>query len=177
MYRLHRFVLTHRIPDGKRMCEKSPSNIRYFDKINEYYHGEVKLIQIVRDGRDVVLSRHPKNPSQGWVKPERWIMDIRYGLKFRDLPNVDTIKYEDLVLHYEVEIRQLCAFLELPVREELLDWHSNSRIRKADSLHGAISKLSESSIGKWKPYAAQAGAVKEMLDREEAQNLLSMLGY
>src|SRR6056297_4213785 len=76
--RLYREFLFHRIKgDPVRWCEKTPKNIQFLDKIIEYFSDTVKIIHLVRDGRDVVTSRHPKHtPNEYWVSVERWVKDV-----------------------------------------------------------------------------------------------------
>ncbi|MCD4696794.1 MAG: sulfotransferase, partial [Bacteroidales bacterium] len=75
-------------------CEKTPKNVLFFKRINDHFNQKVKLIHIVRDGRDVIISRHPTNPKIYWVNPERWISDVNAGLSMYSHPNVHTLRYE-----------------------------------------------------------------------------------
>jgi len=51
---------------------------------------DVKVINIVRDGRDVVIS------DKNFTKPDRWIASIKHRSLFRDLIDLE-VRYEDLV--------------------------------------------------------------------------------
>ena len=78
--RLYRYVLVNSLPNEKnRWCEKTPGNVRHFDKILSYFNNKVKLIHIIRDGRDVMLSKHPKKPDSYWIFPVIWINDVKEG--------------------------------------------------------------------------------------------------
>ena len=59
-----------------RWCEKTPKNVLFFDRILKHFKNRVKLIHMVRDGRDVIFSRHPRNPHEYWVSGKRWIDDV-----------------------------------------------------------------------------------------------------
>jgi hypothetical protein len=75
----------------------------------------VKFVHLVRDGRDVVLSKHPTYPDEYHVEPERWIRDVREGARFLSDPRVYTLRYEDLILDHDKALRGLCGYLELEV--------------------------------------------------------------
>lgn len=75
------------------------------NKVKKAKDNNVKLINMVRDGRDVVTSKmivkgkHIKKRDgyPYWIKPKRWIKEIISSLKFYDYIDLE-IKYEDLVI-------------------------------------------------------------------------------
>ena len=176
-HRLYLSFLINRIPKtAKRWVEKSPSNIRHLHKIHMYTGGKFKFIQIIRDGRDVILSRHPTAPDRYWVEPQRWINDVTTGLKEQNDPNVYTIKYEDLLANYEETISGVCQHLAIPTTEEILNWHEHARVTENRAFFSKVQPLNTSSIGKWKK-PSNAERVREMTARPEAVELLQQLGY
>jgi hypothetical protein len=175
--RLYRCILTHRIPAvAKRWCEKTPINIRRIPQLDRYFEGNFRLIQIVRDGRDVILSRHPTKTNEYRVSPERWVSDVSIGLKFSDHPNVHTIRYEDLINHYDETIKGICSFLNIPLTERILNWHDHARVRSSTALFTEIEKLSNQSIGKWEK-KEHAERVRELTSIPSAMELLEKYGY
>jgi len=177
IYRLYRTFIREHIKRGaNRYCEKSPSNIRNIEKIRKLHGNRFRMIHIVRDGRDVILSRHPRNPGLYWVEPERWIADVREGLKYTSDDHVYLVRYEDLVTDYETAITGICSFLDLPVTGELLEWHRHATVRQNRALPKPVSEIYGSSIGKWKDPAV-AERVNELESWEEAARLLEKLGY
>ncbi|PSR05601.1 MAG: hypothetical protein BRD50_00415 [Bacteroidetes bacterium SW_11_45_7] len=79
--RLYTSLIINQIPrQARRLCEKSPSNVKHIDDIANYYRGNFRFIHIIRDGRDVVLSKHPTAKDRYWVGPQRWVNDVRSGL-------------------------------------------------------------------------------------------------
>jgi hypothetical protein len=175
--RLYRCILFNRVPaTAKRWCEKTPINIRRVSQIDRYFKGNFRLIQIIRDGRDVILSRHPLNASEYWVSPERWVNDVSIGMEFSDHPNVYTVRYEDLINQYDKTIEGICNFLDLPLTERILYWHRYSRVRKTPALYSDIDKLSNRSIGKWKR-PEHADRVKQLTSIPAAVELLKKFGY
>ncbi|MFX0134190.1 MAG: sulfotransferase [Candidatus Hodarchaeota archaeon] len=160
----------------KRWCEKTPKNVIFFAKILKYFKKNVRLIHIIRAGRDTILSRHPINPSKYWSSTKRWISDVKAGLKFKDHPQVLTIKYEDLVLKFKETIIKICNFIDEEVNEEIMNWHKYATVRKHIALAGEIKPIQKNAIGKWK-HAEDNVRIREFLDNKDAINLLEQLGY
>ncbi len=175
--RLYRTLLTNKIDDTcNRWCEKSPTNVRHIQDMDSFHDGKFKFLNIVRDGRDVILSKHPTSPSEYWVSPERWVKDVKAGFKEEDNPNVYTVRYEDLILNFEEEIKKICSFLEVPVCHEILNWHEYTTVRKNRAYFGKVKNIFKTSIGKWKKPEHKA-RVEQLLEFDEAKMLLSKYGY
>jgi len=175
--RLYRCLLFSKIPAGtKRWCEKAPINIKRIPQIDRYFNGNFRFIQIIRDGRDVILSRHPMDTDKYWVTPERWVEDVSIGLEHLDHPNVHTIRYEDLINQYEETIEGICKFLNIPLSDRILNWHQYALQRRSKALYSEIEKLSNRSIGKWKnPEHAQR--VEQLTSMPAAMTLLEKYEY
>ena len=167
----------NKIPSSyNRWCEKTPMNVRYFDKIIKYFNAKVKIIYIVRDGRDVILSILPEKPNDFQVSPERWISDVSIGLKYINNPNVYTVKYEDLVMNYEETIKKICTFLDIECDYHLLNWHKFTKIRTSRAWSGEIKEIFQDSVGKWKKTKYKE-RVEELMQKPKAIELLKKLGY
>ncbi|MGM0502003.1 MAG: sulfotransferase family protein [Bacillota bacterium] len=175
--RLYRYALTHSISnDCNRWCEKSPSNVLKFGKILNYFGEEVRLIHIIRDGRDVMLSKHPTAPDEYWVSPERWVNDVKAGLEFKDHPQVLTIKYEDLILSYQKTINQICDFIGEEATSELNNWFKNTNIKDSNAWFEKAQQIHSKSIEKWKKEENKE-RVEEVMQHEEVVDLLEELDY
>ena len=162
--------------ERSRWCEKTPSNVQYFDRILDLFNGNVKLVHIIRDGRDVTLSTHPTDKTKYWVEPERWTYDVKKGLEFRGHDNVYTIKYEDIINNYDAEIRGLCSFFGLKNSDSIINWHKNTTVKKNRAWAGEVKPLFAGSIGKWRDSKYET-RVKQFMENEEAVELLMELGY
>ncbi len=178
IHRIYQSLLFNKIPKtAKRWCEKSPSNIRHIDNITAFTGGDFKFIEIVRDGRDVILSRHPTSPDRYWVDPERWVRDVSIGLKYQDDPRVYTVRYVDLITDYENTIAGICEFLEIELTPELLSWHEHATATRNRAYFGKkVSRLTGDSIQKWKAEKHKE-RVQELLDYPGAIDLLKHHGY
>lgn len=179
MDRLYTFLLLNKISRrAKRFCEKSPRNILRVEEIDQYYNGNFKMIQIIRDGRDVILSKHPSAENEYWVSPERWINDVSEGLKYMDHPNVHTIRYEDLIKDYENTIRGVCDFLDIAYTDEIANWHNHANVRKNRAYFTKqVQKISTSSIGKWQKSEENRKRAATLMEYPEAVELLKRFNY
>ena len=77
--------------------EKTPRNIKSFAPLLDHFGSDVRLIHLVRDGRDATTSRHLRRPSEYYYSPETWAEIVADGLRFTDHPQVVLVRYEDLV--------------------------------------------------------------------------------
>ncbi len=175
--RLYREFIYRKIPKTAiRWCEKTPKNIITFDKILDY-HPTALLIHLVRDGRDVVTSKHPKHtPDQYWVSAERWVRDVIYGLNFKDHPRVQTIRYEDLILKFEETMQKVCSYLSLTFHPNFLDWEKHATIRTSKHWDSSVQKIHTGAIGKWKRDEHRERYL-EFIKNREAVELLKRLDY
>jgi hypothetical protein len=118
-----------RIPKEKtRFCEKTPGNVLQGSEIIDLFHGEVKIINIFRDGRDVVTSRHPLRPEEFWVKIETWCHYVERGLALDHFPQVMSIRYEDLVAEPEETLKRVCSFLGEEFDGRMLTHHEHTNV-------------------------------------------------
>jgi len=175
--RFYRYILLSGIPESAlRFCEKTPNNVRVLDKILDFFEGQATIIHLIRDGRDVMLSRHPQNPDEYWVSPERWAYDVRYGLAYKDHPNVSTIFYEDLVRDYRSTIENICDFIGEPCTDEVYNWFDHSLVRQDRAWEGPVKEIHEQSLQKWKSTSDQ-NRVQEVIADDRVTSLLHELGY
>lgn len=175
--RVYRCMIMNRIPpEANRWCEKSPNNIRSINEIDQYYNGNFRFIQVVRDGRDIILSRHPRNRNKYWVEPERWIRDVSAGLQYAGHSKVYTIRYEDLINDFTNTIGGICDFLGIARSENIFNWHKHARVRDYNALYAPVQEINSQSIAKWqKPENEKR--VRELTDQPVAIELLRYYHY
>ena len=156
------------LKNKKRWAEKTPNNIFYLDFIYKIFPN-CQIINIIRDGRDVVTSL--KNRRGFTVEPyiiRKWNQSIRLTLKYRELFDKNTyyeVRYEDLVTNPEVELKKIMRFLQEEWTPVLLNhnkvehdyWFKDKKISKNDSKigkninrHSPSRPIFNQSIGKWK---------------------------
>jgi hypothetical protein len=170
------YFLTQDIPDGSRWCEKTPRNILFVDGILKYFNNDVRILNIVRDGRDVILSRHPENPDQFWIDPERWIKDVKAGIEVENKNQVMTLKYEDLVLDFGSTVQKILAFIDEEYNPEISNWHQHTKVKVHEAWFEKVQPLYKDSIGKWKSLRYRQ-RVKGFMNKPEAVALLKYYNY
>jgi hypothetical protein len=177
--KLYREFFKARIPEtAHRWLEKTPGHIRSIDKVLEYFHDDVKIIHIIRDGRDVTVSTHPAYTDRRfyWVPADRWATEVNFGLQFKDHPSVYTMRYESLIGDFEGEIRKLLDFLEEPYTERMANWKEHTQIKESIHWGTGVQEVHGKSRGKWrKPEHAER--IREFMNTPAAVKLLKDLGY
>jgi sulfotransferase family protein len=175
--RMYRHTLLHPIPkQATRWCEKSPLNVRHLEQILSHFGDHVRFIHIIRDGRDVLTSRHPWAPEAYWVTPQRWVDDVRSGLRFHDDPRVYTLRYEDLIYHHEASLLGICEFIGEDLVPEMKNWHESSPVQDNRAWFGPLQKVHDRSVRKWASEEHQDRILEVMADAEVVR-LLEDLGY
>jgi len=176
--RLYRYLIFHSIKKtAGRWCEKTPRHINSLTKIIDFYQERLKIIHIVRDGRDVAVSSHPTHKGRHyWVPIKKWLKDVKKGLEYKDKPYVLTVFYEDLVQDFENEAKKIFIFLEEPFTEKVKNWVKETNIKQSIHWQEKVQNVHTRAIGKWKTPQHKA-KMKEFFNNQEAMKLLKKLGY
>ena len=175
--RIRQILSTSQVPNkATRWCEKTPKNIIFFRKILQIFGRDIQLINIVRDGRDVITSRHPSNPDRSRVGLERWIQDVNAGVAFDTHPQVLVVKYESLVLNFRETVERICEFLREPVNARILEWHTYATVRRHSAWPSTLKAMHSQSIGRWR-LPEYSDLVAEMMADVDAIRLLKHYGY
>jgi len=181
---------------GARWGDKTPGYIKNMREIQAYLP-EARFIHLIRDGRDVALSvlKQDWGPQTVEAAAEKWRSRVLRGRAQQPyLGFYMEVKFEDLVLHTERELRRICEFIELDFDERMLGYHETAEQRlqeKARALpraHGEAQSAEKrlmshaktfeppnpDLIGTWKERMPEADrAAYEAL----AGDLLADLGY
>lgn len=160
------------VPEDKRLCEKTPKNCQSFEEIYNYFNGDVDLIHIIRDGREVCTSKHP-NYSSYYVSPERWVQDTQAGL---NCWHTYTIRYEDLVQDTEVTLKKLCEAIGLDFHSNLLQHQTHTNVKKNPAWATQARRIEDTSLAKSKELQHKKRC-QEVMDYEPARKLLKKLNY
>ncbi len=178
---VHRFRIINQLirdnikPTARRWCEKTPRNVLFIPLILKEFNRKVRIIHIIRDGRDVCTSYHPT--TKGYHVPfDRWVHDVSSGLAVSEDPCVLTIRYENLVLKYEETIELVLKFLDEPFSVELKTFHKNTAIKQHSAWFESIRPLSNVSIGKWRKDEHRE-RLEEFYQDKEAVAQLKQLNY
>jgi len=150
---------------GKRIaCEQTPRNVFYLQEILEQF-AHVRIINMVRDPRDVLLSQ--KNKWKGKEVPfkerlrrwanyhpfllsKMWNGAQKAAAKFADNSSVLTVRFEDLLSEPQTAARSICHFLGLEYDSAILDVSaSRSPSREKEELEASQTGISTKPIGRW----------------------------
>ena len=121
------------------------------------------FIFMVRDPRDVVVSRHKLKRDIYWANLRQWNSSWRSIRKFRDHERLLIIFYEDLVRHpdeIQSRIVQRIPFLQFKILFSQFHLYAKPSRQSAEAMN-SIRPISESSIGRWRNHKARlAGQLK-----------------
>jgi len=105
-------LLSKRIKlSAKRWAGKSFLGVLAYERILAQFGDNVRIINVVRDGRDVIVESNKKVLAKHDVSPERWVYNVQAGIKVETHPQVLTVRYEELVRDYEKTMRGICEFI------------------------------------------------------------------
>ncbi len=177
IWKIYRYLIDTQIHmKATRWCEKTPRNVLYFDRILQHFGEHVRLIHIVRDGRDVITSHHPIDAEHFWTPPARWVQDVNAGLALEQHPQVLTVRYEDLLNGFAKSLKSICDFIDEEFVDEFLHYPESSTVNQHMAWSEGPRKISTSSIGRWqKPEFADL--IRNFLKDPEAVRLLNHFGY
>lgn len=108
---------------------------RHFDRVLDLWP-DARVIHLVRDGRDVALSRIRLGwAGNVWTSAPAWgqIEQSWDALKPRlAADQVHEIRYEDLVAHPREELHRVCSFLGIEAEAGMLDYPGRSNYEAPD---------------------------------------------
>ncbi len=146
--------------DGKqRWGDKTPAYLHHIDELVQVWPG-VRLLVLVRDGRDVALSIRslPFGANNAWAAAGDWAEGIRLGMRAAERypANVLTVRYEDLVANPGDEVRRICDFLGLMFGEQMLEIERSSGAKvvadQAEWFTNLWAGINQKSVGKWRTH-------------------------
>ena len=109
----------------KWIGNKTPQNTENIDKLNSLFP-EAKFILIVRDVRDIVISRQKKWGKNLLLGSSKWSQRMQRGLtNLQSLPKERylILTYENLLKDLEGSLDKICTFLEVEYQQEMLNFH------------------------------------------------------
>lgn len=163
--------------------DKTPRYVMNLDLLNDLFPG-VRLIHLVRDGRDVALSyaRCAWGPSSVRETALYWMTRVGVAYRFRkkhpDMP-VCEVRYEDLVRDPRTVLRTICEFIGVHYEAGMLEYHST-----AESHFSQDEKLVNHQLVKQPPRTDRIERWREEMSRADymqfdaiAGKLLHHYGY
>jgi hypothetical protein len=199
---LRSFYTLYAEGQGKsRWGDKTPDYLLHLNGIAGVLP-EARFVHLVRDGRDVALSRRrwraragaDPRPVEAWA--DQWLRWISKGRELSEkVKHYLEVRYEDLVTDTEPTLRRVCEFIELEFEPAMLEYHrrSEERLRELDhplpaeegkgeraaehrqAKHAmTAAPPQESKVGEWR---TEMSAAERAAFESEAGELLEELGY
>ena len=170
------------------VCQ-TPINVYHLDKILESFN-QVKIINMVRDPRDVLLSQKNKWKRKflganqipfvellrarfnyhPYTISKMWNTAVNRGRVKHQ--NIQTIKFEDLLQHPEKTIRDLCEFVGVSFDSRMLQVANIGSSSKQDQGADAIDS---SKVFKWKKGGLSKAEI--IISEKVNQEIINRLGY
>ena len=141
------------------LLEKTPEHTRRIPQILQTFP-EAKIIEIVRDGRDVCASFQSRATMEKWARRSTveiinlWQKYIEYGEKARTNSEIAnrfySIRYEHLQENTVIELKKIFEFLDVQCTSERIETiaranHISNIKKKGEGLH-----VNQGTIGRWK---------------------------
>lgn len=176
---------------ASRVCEQTPRNLFYLSEILDWFE-EPKVVHMVRDPRDVLLSQKYKwrqrflgaesiplsEALRTWVNyhpltiTRLWKSSMDAARPFEERATVATVRFEDLVRHPEPTVKKVCRQVEVDYRPEMLavsrdvvisSHRGRSQERGIDS--GAAGRWREGDLSDTEIYICEQVVGEEMKRR------------
>ena len=133
-----------------RYGDKTPGYVKQMGMVQRSLP-EARFIHLIRDGRDVALSREGRMTAEDMsVERLAKIWKRRIGRARRQEPRLKhymEVRYEDLVHDPEAVLRKICEFVQLPYDPGMLAYHE----RSADRLQEIARDLDDEDGGPTRP--------------------------
>jgi hypothetical protein len=184
-----------------RWGDKTPKYVRSMRPIQRTIP-EARFVHVIRDGRDIALSRWDQRSRRGLEGPPVERIAAQWEKKIRraqsDAPRLRhyvEVRYEDLIADTEPTLRRVCEFIELEFDPEMLSYHERADERLAEMAHelpargtrpqqAADHRLNIHALTKEPPRADRIARWKHKMSdadvegfEREAGELLGELGY
>ena len=139
---VYRHQLEH---SGKgRFGDKTPTYFKIVPQLATLYPG-AKFIHLIRDGRDVAISRIDLDYDRYYEATFEWTLAMRSRrqlLASRHAEKIFGVRYEDLVMNLEPTVRKVCDFLGEQFEPQMLGWQSLATMipERERHIHGKIEQ-------------------------------------
>jgi hypothetical protein len=160
---------------------------------------EARFIHLIRDGRDVALSRIRRaleDPPPVWRIAENWKRRIDAARRDAEvLRHYVELRYEDLIRETDATLRGVCEFIELSWDPGMLEYHRRAEERLQEmagdlparggkARRPGSERLAAHALARERPRPERIGAWRDEMSSEDAAafeeaagDLLADLGY
>ena len=192
--RIYELFLAEITSDNKCFisCDQTPKNMYYLNEILSYFPN-AKVINMVRDQRDVLLSQKNKWKRRSLgasaiplseairsyinyhpiLTAKIWNSSLYQTSKFRSNSRVKIIKFEDLLVDSRTQVYEICKFLEIDFQENMLKVPVIGSSTENDSKSELV--IDSSKISKWKKGGLTSSEI--YLSQNLSSNMMAEFGY
>ena len=158
---------------GHVVVGKFPKKIYQLDTLMK---PDLGVIYMLRDARDVLISKHFQKPHKYWTPIRRWVEAAEIAVKYENHPQVHILKFEDLLRSPDkIQFSLAQKFGLIPLRSFAA---AHKYFDKTDDYNiqtmNGIRPLDKSRIGAWKTKRA---AAKRFMENEDVQKYMRHFGY
>ncbi len=159
-----------------RVLTKSPTDIVTSRYLLDLWK-DLWVICVVRDPRDVVVSRHRGAPDRYYVGLNNWKEGYGHMQRLAAHPRVLTLRYEDLAEDPDGVQAKIAAFLPwLERRAAFSTFHEVARPSEGSSKAlGGVRPVSSSSVGAWRRHLPRIAS--QVARHGPIDDVLYDLGY
>lgn len=177
------YFLERSVAPTDTLLEKTPGHLHYADRILRRFP-EAKVVEVLRDGRDVCVSMQMQALTLQWPPTERrdqiaaWVRSARRGIALRNdaevAARVHLVRYEDLKADPHSEIRRLFDFADLDVDDEFVAEVADRTDFRHNKATGAGRHTRRGEVGDWREHFSEAD---EALFHDLAGEVFEASGY
>jgi hypothetical protein len=135
---------------------------------------KIFVINLIRDPRDVLTSKHPLDPRQFYVEPQLWLDEMdatdRMTSALEGYERQLTVRYEDIVLSPDDVQARFCNALGFRLRKGIASWkHLSTNVKSIGGIEHMIPYMHKlrdfdpATIGKWRRDKAACDRVDFLL--------------
>lgn len=163
--------------------DKTPSNIFHGERILQQFP-ESKLIEVIRDGRDVCMALEVFGkfwcPRTREKQIRQWRKSIESGMKLKSNKEyshrIFTVKYEDLKKDTFRIIRDIFQFAQIESSNEIISRviENTNRVKEKDKVSKKGLPYKRGIVGQWKDNFTSEDI---QIIKDIAGDILELLGY
>lgn len=157
-------------------CSKKPCDLEE-SELAANRDPNLWVICMVRDPRDVVVSKHQNDPEAYWANLSIFKNRYDHFIRAQNFSRFITVQYEELVHNPEAVQNKLEAVIPfLRKKASFIDFHKVAApTKKAVIALGGVREITTSSIGNWRNHLPRLKAQIEL--HGDISNMLIELGY
>ena len=152
LYRAH---LHRHKPSALRWGDKTPSNVYALASLRAVFP-DLRVVQMVRDGRDVVGSCLRIYDDGLTSAAEKWVRAVHTGQRFgaRHPGQYLEVRYEALVREPRATLQRVGTFLDVPFEERMLHYHELGLklgdVERIPHMQGVRQPIHGAAVGRWR---------------------------